>query len=465
LLLVLALGFRPQELRGEEPLKINPVKVSGGPLLLFKAGIQWAGDSLFAYDPQTHSRPQLLSGTAYTIRGFHRLGRQVLLLEEFDNLYLAHLKRGTIKPLLRGRRLIFLRAEGSTFFLLEKLNNSEEGRYWLQDNKKGDARIVKFPQPLLRLWALQAKTPPRPAVFQRMTFQRVLAVTRNWFWVIRGQPPVLWKIHKDGKRKGKVYEFAKGSVPPLFSWAFAPNRRLLAVGVARRDSFYKYRDLLVIDIRRCKLVFRLTRVPMTVSSFYSGIPYLKFTWLNNRRIRYSETKITDPGNQGLPPEGYFRWVDVDVVSRERLREKKYSTYLHLRHRKPPGEQKGAIAKKARRGPVGFFEKGGNRLYYRGSRQPVTASLGENNQWQTQDVAISLDGRWAAFTAIRTAKDGRHFFLYVADGKTKRIRRLSNKLQGSMTWLPRDPNRRGNRRTPRPPLGPGKGRCGLTDPGE
>jgi hypothetical protein len=148
------------------------------------------------------------------------------------------------------------------------------------------------------------------------------------FLVVRGQPPTLWAVGKDGKGKQRVFEFDREAVPPLFTAEFSPSGNRLAVGVATKDSFFRFRDLLVIDVKAGRLACSIPRVPVRVSVLSSSSPSLEFTWLDDERLRYSESRVTEEG-------AYFQWVDVNIVSGKRLGEKPYSQHLGLSHEKPP----------------------------------------------------------------------------------------------------------------------------------
>jgi hypothetical protein len=394
----------------------RPVKLSGGPLLLFTTQTKAAGDTLHAVDPQVSVRPQLVSETAYGFHDFHRLGRGEILLSSLHNLHRLDLRKGTVRPLAPGRRLELLIASGSSFFVLERLNEPD-GTY--------EAR------PRLKLFAFRPGRSKELVPLEETPFESVLEVTPDRLWLIGGKPPALWELTRDGKQRRKVFVFDRDALPYRFTHEFSPNGKLLAVGVATR-AFYT-QDLLVIHLATGRQIYDLRNIPLALSSISSAFPRLFFTWLDGERLRYSESRLT-----ATEPfaEGYFRWVEVNVLTRQRLGEEKYTDRLGLQHSKPradghtfqfPGNRPGRLR-------VGLFDRDGDTLYYRGDRRPAVEGLKDVAGWRVWRLQVAPDGRWAALQMI-SGIPARRSRLYLVDGREKRAYTVSEQFADSLTWLP------------------------------
>jgi hypothetical protein len=402
LLALPAFAVSPAGAAGDEPLVARKVEVSAGPLLLFTTSTRNAGDTLYVLDPQAGGRPQLLSPTAYTFGNFHRLGRQEILLSTFETVCRLDLSRGTVVPLMGGQFRL-LAVDGLTFFLREPREEGAAGS---------------------RLFTFRPGRTPELMPLEETPFRRVLAITAEELWLIRGEPAALWTLSKDGKQRRKVFEFERGRAPTTH--AFSPNRKLLAVALATETSGRDFQDLVVIHLATGREIYRLGKIPTEVSPISSHGSHLAFTWLDGERLRYSETKIT--ARDGFLATGYFQWVDVNVLTGERLREKKYTEDLGLSHRRPPAEARAGPPKRL---PLGLFDLEGDRLFYRGGSQPVAQTLKGVAGWRVWAARVAPGGRWAALHLYL----GTHSRLYLVDGQAKRSYLVTQESVNSLTWLP------------------------------
>jgi hypothetical protein len=413
-LFALALPAAPGA-NAQEKRTARPVKLSGGPLLLFTTQANAVGDTLYAVDPEVSVRPQLVSDTAYRIHGFHRLGRGELLLSSFRSLHRLDLRKGAVRPLAPGRRLELLNASGSTFLVLEWLNEPD---------------LTYAGRPRLKLFAFRPGQAKELVPVEETPFESVLEVTPDRLWLIGGKPPALWELSPEGRRRRKVFVFDRDALPYQFTHEFSPNGKLLAVGVATKASFFT-RDLLVIHLATGRQLYELRSICLDHSSISSSFPSLCFTWLDGERLRYSETRIT--ANVGLiSQQGYFRWVDVNVLTRQRLGEKRYTETLGISHTKPPAD--GPAPKPPGRLRVGLFDRDGDTLYYRGDRRPVVEGLKGVAGWRVWRLQVAPEGRWAALQMI-SGIPAKHSRLYLVDGREKQAYTVTEQFADSLTWLP------------------------------
>jgi hypothetical protein len=402
----------------DEKVVLRPVQVGRGPLLVFDVGGYFVRERLYVFDPQTHSKPQLLSTTPYTLTQFHRLERDVLLIGGFNDVYQAKLSRGTIEPILPGTRLNLL--EG------------ERPRFYLYDEHASPMMIVSARvQPYL-LYVMDTRQGRKPLPLSTRPVEKILATTPDAFWVIRAEPAELWKIARDGSGEQKVFQFQTGLLPSGFTHAFSPDGSRLAVGVGTLRQFLTSRDLLVIHLPSGRRLFSLERIPLQLTSVSSHIPLLRMRWLDDHRLRYSETKITEEGDL---VKGYQQWVDVHVSTGKRLQERPYTKSLGMWHKVPPDDTEPEPPGKSKRQRVGLFEMDGDALYYGDAREPVTASWREVAGWTTSSVHVERGGRWAAVVLYSGGGNDQRRRLYVVDGEKRAVRYSTEQSVGSVTWLP------------------------------
>jgi hypothetical protein len=253
--------------------------------------------------------------------------------------------------------------------------------------------------------------------------ERLLDATNDHFWLLRGAPSTLWQLSKDGKGQRAIFTLPRDAVPPLCTHAFSPNCKRLALGLAMRESFFRFRDLVVVDLETGKSMFHSKRIPVQVSIISSFTPRLAVRWLDDGRLEYSETKFTNEQDG----EGFFQWVEVNVSTGKRLGEKPYTKRLGLQHGMARPED--PRAPRQPRTKEGLFDWEGGALFFRGENRPLSAGVKNAEVWSAQ---VSPDGRWAA---LKFLADGRRTsFLLLADGQAKTTYRVVESVSDA-TWLP------------------------------
>ncbi len=185
---------------------------------------------------------------------------------------------------------------------------------------EGD-RVKDAPEPSYRLCVMRNAGARAVSTIDAEPFGSLLEISKDHFWVLRGNPVALWKISKDGREKKKLFVLPDECVPSLSTHAFSPDGKQLAFGLATRASFFKFRDLIVFDLATGKQIFKESQIHVEASGLSSHAPRLKVTWLDQDRIRFSETKLTSK-EETFDREGYFQWVDVNIRTGKRLQEKK-----------------------------------------------------------------------------------------------------------------------------------------------
>jgi hypothetical protein len=241
-------------------------------------------------------------------------------------------------------------------------------------------------------------------------FVAILAETRDRFFVVREEPIALVAIAKDGSGERVIATLPGDLVPTLMTAEPSPSGRLVALGAADRGDFFGHRHLFVADAEKGGIVLEKRGIEVRVSMSSSRSPSLAFTWLDDGTLRYSETRakgrVVD-----LDPDAAIYWIDVRVPSGDVVKSARRGR-VGLRHEKPLRDGEAEEVPTGRR-TQGLFDLEPGRLYFRGAAEPLLDTAGANGNVTWAEIAISKDGRFAAFSGKAGA--------VIADGVSKSTR--------------------------------------------
>lgn len=405
----------------EPCIKAFPIKVSDGPLLMFTRTeetrkVPGFDDGVYLFNPVTDREPaRAFQSTAY-ISPEARIDRHRLVLFGDNRLWVADLAAGSVEAVFADRCAFFRGMDGSRVYF------EEDPR--LPKDRADSSKQTVFDWH--RLWALETQGNQRPKLLWDQRFTDIIfglggpSDTSGWFstkqhfWVIVTEPPAIWRIAKNGQDHHGVIALDKTMMPGRRG-ALSPNGRYLALPVNA--------GLNVWDVTTGTTICTLKNIPIRVHSFSSSTASLEFTWLDDRRLRYSETVLTKPDERF--PEGYFQWVDVDVHTKKRLQTRRYSERLELGHT-PPSRERPSPGRRFRQGLFDFTD--GN-LFYLNAKEPIRPAQTKEGVWAICEACISSDGRWAAFY------DRNDDCLYVADGAKRRLQKIYSGHAHGLSWLP------------------------------
>lgn len=394
-------------------LSVFPVRgVSEGPLLLVTQPDESSGkrrEALLVVDPSGARPPEraLVTNGNHTVRG--RVGRGVLLVAVHGptRIHRLDLEKGEAHPFLGDTTTELVSLDVRRAFLTEALRRPEIG-YRLKESADGAVAVESAPRPAERLLVVDdcgaAGAVARP-IAGGSPFVAILAETRDRFFVVRDEPHALVAIAKDGSGERVVAELPSDLVPTLMTAEPSPSGRLVAIGAADRGDFFDHRHLFVADAEKGGIVYEKRGVFVRVSMLSSQSPSLAFTWLAEDRLRYSESR---PG----PLEPEAAWVDIRVPSGEVLATTPRGP-VGLRHPKPLRDDEPEEPAPGARTTRGLFDLEPGRLFFRGEREPILDTVDVRGQVTWAEIAISSDGRFAAFRG----KDG----AMIADGESKSTR--------------------------------------------
>lgn len=399
-------------------VSVFPVRdVPDGPLLLATQPDESTGrrrEALFVIDP-TGVRPParaLVTDGNHTVRA--RVGRGVLLVAVHGptRLFRLDLERGEARSLFGDAIADLVSLDGTRVFLVESLARHDIGYRLAEstESKKGGAvAIESAPRPAERLLVVDDAASPEAAarpLAGASPFVAILAETRDLFFVVREEPIALVAIPKDGSGERVIATLPDDLVPTLMTADVSPSGRLVGVGAADRSDFFGHRHLFVADVEKGGIVFEKRRIPVAVSKFSSQSPSLVFTWLDDERLRYSESRST-----AIEPDA--AWVDIRIPSGEVLATTPRGP-VGLWHDKPlrDGEAAAAPVESDRRSE-GLFDLEPGRLFYRGEKSPLLDTVDARGQMTWAEISVSRDGRYAAFRDQNGA--------VIADGESKSTR--------------------------------------------
>ncbi len=372
-------------------------------------------------------------------------------------LYKIGLPGKTIEPVADGRKFTLLEQDGSRMFVLEHLVKEP---FDLTTTLVSGLESVKD---RFRIHRVEAQSGLEPQVFDPTPIQSVLFSDEESFWILRNNH--LWQLSKDGRSNRQICE-----VGLIRRAVFSPDKNLIALDVPQAkspdDSSRENRTVLRVIDRSGKSVFSSQKIDIEVSGFSSFMPALQFAWMDNNKIRFSETVITK--RDSMLNEGYFQWTDIDIKSGARTAHKAYSNTLGLMHEcpVPPGKQR-----ETKRTKIGLFDvehatsqpyistvlsnqvKYGKslrlaylspstagvedwqaKIYYAGSSESINIleTLPKaRTPWTQVAVQISPDGRWAV---LRFANGENQTRLYLVDGEKRKTMLLSDQYGGYESWL-------------------------------
>ena len=322
-------------LAGDEVGEAIPVTVGDGPLLFMMRSIEKAGereDVHLVVNPEKDATPRPFLNVKGYVRPVHRFGRNLLLMEDLGvparmgrGLFFLHLGRGKTGFLLKDRRTALVKADERSIVFLEVEREAGWPAGWAEyklgegDKETEDAAVISGPEPRYRLRVQDADPAATSRVLWDAAIERVLEIRDDGLWVITAKPsPAIWRLSPNGKERLKIVGLEEKWVPSLLSHRFSPNGKKLALGVAKKNRFFKTRDLVVVDVRKRKVILELKNIPVQVHPFSSFSPWLAMVWLDDERILFSETKVTARRSR-LSFDGYFQWWDLDVPTGKRLR--------------------------------------------------------------------------------------------------------------------------------------------------
>src|SRR5262249_10992340 len=206
-------------------------------------------------------------------------------------------------------------------------------------------------------------------------------------------PPSLWKLSGDGKTETKVFEFDrewKSCKSWKISAELSPNGRYMALG---NDNGI----LQVLDLGERKVLWTIKDIPLPVMYISPRSPRLQFTWMDNDRLRFSETANL-VGRRW--ENAFFQWVDVRARNGKRLKTYPYTESLASEHVKPsPG-----VDSLKETFTEGLFDGvWGKHFFYRGEKESITDALAKGKTREAGDspwsFQVSPDGRWAVLSSV------------------------------------------------------------------
>lgn len=400
-------------------MEATPVEVSDGALLFFNAYGDVAGKRRarhYVVDPEISQtpRPFLVGDDDY--KPWHRFNQDEFLMgSNFipSDLFFLNIKTGATQQLLEGGLIDLFKVDGDRVFFVEQ-EHSDRG--FAPNAEKIKAKRAQSSHTRHRLYVFDRASLSPSRLVADEALLHVLAIDEKYCWVITDRlRPELWRITKDGKEQRKIAGVKDDWIHGLEDATASPDGSLLALGVNDSNKMW-LRTLVVIDVATGKIAFKSSGINVMESGERKSYPDLKFAWLDNGRIRFSETETTSEGN-------FFRWVDLDIRTGKRLNKKRYSKidYEHLLPSKDSLEYTEQSSPRTRGLFVLEFP---HLLYFEGDAVPV-GDLRED-QYNT-DIDISVEGKWAVFAGPKTGA-------YLADGVRKTKTKFD--IKGSdFTWMP------------------------------
>ncbi|MBI4586138.1 MAG: hypothetical protein HY717_19175 [Planctomycetes bacterium] len=180
-------------------------------------------------------------------------------------------------------------------------------------------------------------------------------------------------------------------------------------------------------------IFELKGICIALSPRGESSEPLAFAWLDEERIRYSESRFSSKGEEAGDLEFSLQWVDVDVKTGKKLGAGVYwphipgGGFVQQCHSKPRREVLPAPGTPA----PGLFEKRQDMLFFKGETEPLVSFRTEGGGIENEEIHISREGEWAAFVP-----PGSDHTLWLASGKTRNLKAISQGWGYGFTWLPR-----------------------------
>ncbi|HEX8845269.1 MAG TPA: hypothetical protein VF791_11525 [Pyrinomonadaceae bacterium] len=400
-------------------MRATPTEISRGPVLFFDRAEEVSGKRMVSHyvvDPEVSQTPRLFLAADDDSKPWHRFNQHEFLMGSSmipSDLFFLNVKTGAMTPLLEGGSIDLYKVDGDKVFFVEEENDD---RGFAPNAEKIKAEKPQTRHTRHRLYVFDRTSPSYSKLVTKESLLHVLAVDEKYCWVVVDRArPELWRITKDGQEQKKIALIKDDWIFSLEDAAASPDGSLLALGVNDGREMWM-RTLVVIDVATGRTVFKSPKINVLESGERKFDPELKFVWLDNSRVRFSETAGAAAGR-------YFRWVDLDVRTGKRLGEQRYGefAYEHVR----PSKDSLDYTKHTNPWTHGLFVKNfPHLLYFKGDTEPV-GDL-RNDQFNT-DIEISVEGEWAVFSGPKTGA-------YLADG----VRRTKNRLAPdgiNFTWMP------------------------------
>jgi hypothetical protein len=237
---------------------------------------------------------------------------------------------------------------------------------------------------------------------------------------------------------------AATSLMPLQPHRLTPRLRISASPDGRRvalvaasaadldgagDDANRGAALRVLDASDGTVLGSADSVDIHVSFYSSQTPTLRTAWIDDDRLRWSETFVSAVDPQGRKTES-FRFVEWRISTGERKERDAYSP-LGLGHADP--ERPEDAGSKGGRRAIGLFERDTGLLWFKGDVDPI-ADVRQSKQhggevWQ--DLTVSQDG---VFASVRSGR-GAARRLDLFDGRDRSRRTLATGATFDIEWIP------------------------------
>ncbi len=433
--------------------KLTPAAPEPGPLLCFisseKISSGKAGGGArrhqvhYVFAPAAAGKPREFLRCDGNVRVLHRIDRNtILVMSHRDDygLFLIDLEAGTSRAIIPDNHTNFLFAQdGKLFFREGVLVAGVVHSYHIGvcDELLRDEPDWLFEPAVQHQWVMDCKTT-----------RQLLVLTAN--------TRELWLLDLGGGRKHRKITTAHGSWLPSQSTAeVSPDGRLLAVGLCVAADPGETRagllgglgegyHLRVLEVATGKVRFDVRDIHVDVSLDSSSMPKLEVTWLDDRRLRYSETGYPhpEPAGSSHPPKKvslrpfagtFFRFVDVDIETGKKVVHPKYAE-AGIYHRRPPRGD--APVLKDLDLPVhrrdGLFDRQSGQIFWRDGKEPLIDTRDESGRprgW----VLVSPDGRFCLVDGWGPGRSRNKPVLL--DGRTRARVPLPDSWCYEFKWLP------------------------------
>ena len=397
----------------------TPVKIASGPLFFATSPVETEGRRIGVHyvtapggvaEPGKSGAPAIERSPQEWLRCRGntslklRLSEMSMLVESYQEprgLAIVDLAAGTTMWVPDGAPHGFLEQDGATL-------------YHTQSNGRDD---------WLCRWTIGSSEPPQRV--SELALTRIFPRQDASFFVIEsGEPATLWELPPAPAPRRLLGPVGISDMANLVCVELSPDGKRVAVSSADAGRLSDYR-LRIFDRATGTLVREWKDIDVTISALASSIPALKFCWLDDERLRFSETE-SPPGVESRGLSGWMRFVDVDLASGARLREQRYSL-LALGHERP------TLGEPLPPGPrrVGHFAVDGLRLWFAGDAKPFFDAKLHSSSAQWDDVTVAPAGDFATLVT----REGKSFLLELVDGATRARRPLHRSWAYDLAWFP------------------------------
>jgi hypothetical protein len=187
----------------------------------------------------------------------------------------------------------------------------------------------------------------------------------------------------------------------------------------------------ILDAATGAVVRELKKIPVGVSMLSSQMPRLEMTWIDEARIRFSETTapVGEDHERGFSESGRLMWVDLDVKTGKRLRVTDYGP-VELRHHKPPAGEVPEVPKEMKRWQVGSFDRTRDAIHFTSDDAPIADATNGAGRLAWGRVKVSMNGRFVGIVTSRPKVE-----LLIADASTRKAMKVAEGYFWNMVWLP------------------------------